>query len=167
MSRGKTISIIGGIIVAVITILISSAFLTSEDNDNELVVEPDITNPLMSERITSGPFQIDKSQYLIGNNIFIRVHGLAPQEKGQIVFLRPLNQTHFDVYKTISFDGSKSTGFNHHFKPDLSRGLKVCTTDELTGTWRIVFQGTSYDSLSFEILDEILRGEEEYYGDIC
>ena len=57
--------------------------------------------------LTSGPFQIDKSQYLLGENIFVRVGNLAPNEKGQIAFLRPMNETHYSVYTTIPFDGAK------------------------------------------------------------
>jgi len=43
---------------------------------------------------TSGPFQIDRSEYAIGEKIFIRMGGLQMGEKGDIAVMRPLNDTH-------------------------------------------------------------------------
>ena len=117
--------------------------------------------------LTSGPFQIDKSQYLLGENIFVRVGNLAPNEKGQIAFLRPMNETHYSVYITTPFDGAKKNSFNQYFTPDLSRALKICTADDLIGTWKIVFQKTNYENISFEILNKTLPGEEDYYISVC
>ena len=119
------------------------------------------------EWLTSGPFQIDKSQYLLGENIFVRITNLAQNEKGQIAFLRPMNETHYSVYITIPFDGAKKNSFNQYFTPDLSRALKICTVDDLIGTWKIVFQKTNYENISFEILNKTLPGEEDYYISVC
>ncbi len=124
-------------------------------------------SPTVSVWLTSGPFQIDKSQYLVAENIFVRVGNLAPNEKGQIAFLRPLNETHYSVYNTIPFDGEVNSSFNSYFTPSLSRGLKICTIDDLIGSWRVVFQGVDYESLSFEIINEILPGSEKYYEPSC
>ena len=41
---------------------------------------------------SSGPFEIDRTKYLIGEKIFIRIGELDTNEKGQIAFLRPLNE---------------------------------------------------------------------------
>ncbi len=117
--------------------------------------------------LTSGPFQIDKSQYLLGENIFVRITNLAQNEEGQITFLRPMNETHYSVYTTILFDGAEKNSFNQYFTPGLSRALKVCTVDDLIGTWKIVFQKTNYENLSFEILNKTLPGEEDYYISVC
>ena len=124
-------------------------------------------SPTVGDRLTSGPFQIDKSQYLLGENIFVRVSNLAPNEKGQITFLRPLNETHYSVYTTIPFDGAKKNSFNQYFTPNLSRALKACTVDDLIGTWKVVFQKTNYENLSFEIINEILPGEEDSFKPFC
>jgi hypothetical protein len=112
---------------------------------------------------TSGPFEIDRSRYVLGENVFVRVHDLQPQEKGQIAFLRPLNETHYSVYKTIHFDGSNKLTFNQYFKPDLSRILGTCTKNDLLGDWAVVFQGTNHTNLHFEIVDQIVPGTEENY----
>ena len=58
---------------------------------------------------TSGPFQIDRSKYLIGEKIFMRINDIDVNDKGQIVLLRPLNDTHYSVYQTIPFDGMNKT----------------------------------------------------------
>ena len=119
------------------------------------------------EWLTSGPFQIDKSQYLLGENIFVRITNLAQNEKGQIAFLRHMNETYYSVYTTIPFDGAEKNSFNQYFTPGLSRALKICTEDDLIGTWKVVFQKTNYENLSFEILNKTLPGEEDYYISIC
>ena len=124
-------------------------------------------SPTVRGWLTSGPFQIDKSQYLLGENIFVRVGNLAPNEKGQIAFLRPMNETHYSVYTTMPFDGKDKSSFNNYFTPALSRALNICTIDDLIGSWRVVFQGTDYENLSFEIINEILQGSEKYYESFC
>ena len=124
-------------------------------------------SPTVRGWLTSGPFQIDKSQYLLGENIFVRVGNLTPNEKGQIAFLRPINETHYSVYNIIPFDSEVNSSFNSYFTPALSRVLNICTTDDLIGSWRVVFQGTDYENLSFEIINEILQGSEKYYESFC
>jgi len=115
------------------------------------------------EWITSGPFQIDRSEYLLGEKIFVRVGGLSSEEKGQIAFLRPLNDTHHSVYLTISFDGSERNGFNQYFQPQLSKNNGFCTVDAFVGEWRVVFRGTEYADLTFKITEDILPGDESSY----
>ena len=123
--------------------------------------------PKDREWITSGPFQIDRSEYLIGEKIFVRVGGLSPEEKGQIAFLRPLNETHNSVYLTISFDGTERNGFNQYFQPQLSKNNGFCTVDDFVGEWRVVFRGTEYADLTFKITEDILPGDESSYEPVC
>ncbi len=123
--------------------------------------------PTSTDWLTSGPFQIDKSQYLLGENIFLRVFNIPPNEKGQVAFLRPLNETHYAVYTTYPFDGETKNTFNQYFTPGLTLQLKICTVDDLIGTWKVVFRGTDYENLSFEIINDILPGSEEYYEPAC
>ena len=119
---------------------------------------------------TSGPFQIDRDKYSLGELVFLRIGDLQPGENGQVVFLRPSNGTHYEVYKAIPFDGSKP-GFNQYFRPDLSRGLGICTIDDLLGEWRVVFRdinGTKlYENLSFEIVNKTIPGDEDLYVPAC
>ncbi len=119
------------------------------------------------EWITSGPFQIDRSEYIIGQKIFIRIGELDLDEKGQIAFLRPLNETHYSVYQTIPFDGMKKPAFNYYISPSLSTVFEICTLDDLVGEWAVVFRGTSYPNLKFEVTNEILPGEEDAYVPVC
>jgi len=124
-------------------------------------------SPKPREWITSGPFQIDRSEYVLGEKIFIRIGGLSYEEKGQIAFLRPLNSTHYEVYVTIPFDGAKKPAFNYYIEPQLSKTRGFCTVDDFVGNWRVVFRGTDYPNLEFKITDEILPGKEDSYHPVC
>ena len=119
------------------------------------------------EWLTSGPFQIDRSEYALGENVFIRINSLEPTEKGQVAFLRPLNDTHNSVYLTIPFDGSKSS-FNQYFTPDLSAVREICSIEDIAGEWTVVFRGTNYDNIKFTLSDKMfLPGEESRYEPVC
>ena len=107
---------------------------------------------------TSGPFQIDRSEYAIGEKIFIRIGGLDFQEKGQIAVMRPLNDTHNSVYLRIPFDETKKSGFNTYLEPQLSKTRGLCSVDDIIGRWSLVFRGTDYPNLYFEITDRIVPG---------
>ena len=185
------IPIIFGIIVVIgvvsVTIGNSSELMEVEDTmDRELRPSEEITpevqekldeiekinleneySPNDREWITSGPFQIDRSEYILGEKIFLRIGGLSFEEKGQVVFLRPLNDTHYSVYLTIPFDGANKPAFNYYLEPDLSKIRGLCTVDDLVGDWRVVFRGTNYENLEFTVTEEILPGDEEYYEPVC
>ena len=119
------------------------------------------------EWITSGPFQIDRSEYALGENIFIRINELDPTEKGQIAFLRPMNATHYSVYITIPFDGTNPS-FNQYFTPDLSKLRGICSIEDIAGEWTVVFRGTDYENIKFTVSDKIfVPGEESRYKSVC
>ena len=119
------------------------------------------------EWITSGPFQIDRSEYVLGEKIFLIIGGLNYDEKGQVAFLRPLNETHHSVYETIPFDGAKKNAFNFYIQPQLSARNGICNAEDITGNWTVMFRGTNYPNINFEITDKILPGDEEYYEPVC
>jgi hypothetical protein len=123
--------------------------------------------PKEREWVTSGPFQIDRTEYVLGEKIFLVIEGLEQYEKGQIAFLRPLNDTHQKVYQTIPFDGSKKNIFNYYIEPDLSKSSGICSIDDIVGNWTVVFRGTNYDNLEFEVTSQILPGEDENYKSVC
>ena len=133
-------------IVGAVAIIIIAGYVSMPPTDNE------ITN----DWISSGPFSIDKKQYLLGENIFLITTALQPQEKGEIQFIRPSG----DIYRTVPFDGQLRTDFNHYFTPFPSAALKVCSDDDLVGSWFVKFQGTNYESIEFEIKNEYLEGQE-------
>ena len=124
-------------------------------------------SPKPREWITSGPFQIDRSEYAIGEKIFVRVGELGFEEKGEIAFYRPLNETHHKVFITIPFDGSKISGFNQYFQPQLSKINGYCTVDNFIGEWKVIFRGTDYPNLEFKITENIVTGDEDSYESVC
>lgn len=126
-----------------------------------------VYTPKDREWITSGPFQIDRSEYVLGEKIFLIIGGITPDEKGNITFLRPLNDTHYSVYLNIPYDGQQKNAFNYYLQPQLSAANGYCTVDDFIGEWRVVFRGTDYSNLEFRITDEILPGDEENYSPVC
>ena len=124
-------------------------------------------SPKDREWITSGAFQIDRSEYVLGEKIFLRIGGLGFDEIGQAVFLRPLNSTHYDVYLTIPFDGSDKSAFNYYLQPQLSKFRGFCSVDDFVGDWRVVFRGTDYSNLEFKITEDILPGDDEDFEPVC
>lgn len=117
--------------------------------------------------IGSGPFEIDKASYVLGEKIFVRVSGLAYDERGQMLFLRPINDTHHATYKTIDFDGSIKPAFNQYFDPELSRLNGICSADDLLGEWIVLFGNTQYQPLRFQITDAMVPGSEKYFEPVC
>ena len=149
----KAVSV-GGIIAIVIIIIVTVGFSMPVSD-----TETRKTN----EWISSGPFSIDKQEYLLGENIFLQVDNIQMHEKGEIQFIRASG----DIYRTIPFDGSKSSEFNQYFTPFPSRSLKVCSSDDLVGTWTVKFQGTNYKPITFEMKNEYLEGEEWKFVNDC
>ncbi|MEC4849342.1 MAG: hypothetical protein RI100_09165 [Nitrosarchaeum sp.] len=115
-------------------------------------------SPKPREWLTSGPFQIDRSKYAIGEKIFLVIGGLNGNEKGQIAFMRPLNDTHYSVYMTIPFDGMKKDIFNYYVEPQISKTKEICSIEDIIGKWAVVFRGTNYPNLYFEITDNVVPG---------
>jgi len=191
----KNINIAIPIVVVIIIVIVGVIALTNQESDvievedafdKELRPNEEITPAVQAkmdekekinleneytqkdrEWITSGPFQIDRSEYILGEKIFVRVSGLSSEEKGQIAFLRPLNDTHHKVYLTISFDGTERNAFNQYFQPQLSKINGFCTVDDFVGEWRVVFRGTEYTNLTFKITEDILPGDESSYEPVC
>jgi len=184
MKMGLVMIIAGGIgILAIISALILMPYQESDvaevedtfDKEIQPVEIPEIQErldeiqrianetdykPLPREWITSGPFQIDRSEYAIGENIFIRIGVLEFNEKGQIAVMRPLNATHYSVYMTIPFDGSEKSTSNTYFGPQISKTKGICSVDDIMGKWSLVFRGTNYPNLNFEITERILPGTD-------
>ena len=193
MRKGVVIGIVGGI--AIIAVVLGVVFAFNQESDiieietvldRELIPDEDIApevqakldeiekinleneySPKEREWITSGPFQIDRSKYVIGEKIFLVIGGLEYEEKGQVAFLRPLNDTHNSVYLTVPFDGAKKNAFNYYIQPQLSKTRGLCTVDDIMGDWTVVFRGTDYKNLKFEITDKIIPGDEGSYQPVC
>ncbi len=153
----KNIGIVSSVVIGVIISVIVVFTVFNEQDEN--VIQP---GPFEGW-IGSGPFKINKQQYKLGEQVFLSVDGLKPQESGNIIFMTP----NLVQYQTIPFDSGKKADFNQYFKPTTSRALKICSVDDLVGEWTIIFQGVAYKQLKFEIIDEFIPGDEVHYEKVC
>ena len=138
--------------------------LKKEKLENDKSENPFI--PKEREWITSGPFKIDRSEYVLGEKIFVNIDQVNKDEKGKVIFLRSVNSTHHVPYHTMPFDGSGQRN-NYYFTPDLSELRKICSADEIIGNWKVVFQGTEYSDLNFKVSAKIMPGYEYRYEPMC
>ena len=139
--------------------------IKSDKLENEKLEKPYM--PKEREWITSGPFKIDRSEYLLGEKIFVTIDTLNVNEKGKVMFLRPINSTHYSPYHTMPFDGSGQRN-NYYFTPDLGIMEGICSVDDLIGNWKVIFPGTEHLGLEFKVTNEILpSGNEKRYESVC
>ena len=141
-------------------------FLEIEEKYNQ-IVEKNLENEYnIREREwqKSGPFSIDRKEYALGEKIFLVIQGLQLNENGQIAILKPLNQTHYSVWKTFPFDGKISESFNVYFEPKLLKLQEICDKNDLLGNWVMVFRNTDYENIRFKIIDSIVPGDEELFN---
>ena len=134
--------------------------VTEKIEEIEKIADENEYEVLPREWQTSGPFQIDRSEYALGEKIFLRIGGLQFQEKGQVAVMRPLNDTHYSVYLTIPFDGADKDAFNYYLEPQLTKTRGLCSVDDVLGKWALVFRGTDYPNLNFEIINKTLPGTD-------
>ena len=123
--------------------------------------------PLPRTWPSSGPFKIDREKYILGEKIFVIAEDIPLDVKGEIKLVRQMNSTHYKLWNTFTFNGIDKSSFNIYFEPMLSESKNICSVDDLTGDWFMIFEGTDYDSLSFKMLDVIIPGMESRYVPIC
>ena len=122
--------------------------------------------PKDREWIQSGPFVIDRSEYVLGEKIFVNVGNLPENIKGEIRFEKIFNSTHNHKYKALKFDSSKpQSNFYLSIYPSIPKGF--CTSESLVGEWEVIFDGTPYEKLKFEILDKMIPGMENQFKPVC
>ena len=143
MKQKKVIPIIVIVVAAIVSAIYFYDIQKSSDENK-------------SQWIISGPFAIDKPRYKLGENVFLTVHGLKPNEAGNILIVRPNG----DMWTTIPFNDTLKSDFNYYFKPDTSAVLKIYNPKDLVGAWKMIFQGLTYEPLSFEIINEFIPGTE-------
>jgi hypothetical protein len=131
-------------------------------------------------RPASGPFQIEKYEYYLGEKIFFNARNIPVDVKGEIIFFRPApewateNIKKFDgipadliskkaKYIGIEFDGTNKQDFNKFFEPRLNDWGGVCSKDQIVGEWIIIFHGTQYESIYFTILNYTMPGDTRDY----
>ena len=122
--------------------------------------------PAPKEWINSGPFFIDRSEYWLGEKTFINIEQVDENTRGEMIFAKVINSTHDKIYKRIIFDGSKKQN-NFYLAIYPNAFKKICTTDDLVGEWEIIFTGTNFEKLKFQIKDQIIPGMEDKFEPVC
>ena len=148
-------------VITIIIIIIAGILITF--NPNEELPE----NEIQEEWIRSGSFEIDKSEYKMGDKIFLSTTNLLPEDKGIVQFLRPLNDTHNESYIRIPFDGKEKTQFNYYFEPRFHQFKGLCSIDDIAGNWIVKFIGTQYEDINFEIFAQSSSWDERTFEPIC
>jgi hypothetical protein len=135
-------------------------------------------------RAASGPFQIEKYEYYLGEKIFFNAIDIPIDQKGEIIFFRPeLDRSNKKIkeiegipeeliskkikYIGIEFNGENKQSFNKFFEPRFSEWNGVCSTKDIVGEWIIVFLGTQYENINFTILNETMPGDTRTFEPIC
>ena len=164
------------VIVAIISIIIISSGIVIfnlylEDTKLERVSQQDSeTNHI--ELINagwsnSGPFYVDMQEYLIGDKIFINTRDLPVEDKGEILIYRPYNNTNSKLYLEIPFDGNSKQVWNYYFTPEQKSYKEICSVNDLLGEWTVVFSGTDYPNLYFEIINQTNAWDKRDYSPVC
>ena len=149
------------IIPIIIVIIIAGALITFTPNEEES------KNKIEEEWIKSGPFSIDRTEYNLGEKIFIVVDGLKQEDKGKVIFFRPLNSTAWSNYITMDFDGTNKAEFNLYFEPQLSEIKKICSINQLLGQWVVKFSGTEYPDINFKIMNQTSSWDTRTFDPVC
>ena len=119
-------------------------------------LQTSVPEELKTQWIISGPFAIDKPKYKLGENIFLVVSNLKPDETGWISFVRPNGLSYTD----IPFNGTLKDHFTFYFTPTTSVIKKIYKPEQLVGTWTVIFHGVTYQPLKFEIENKYIQGGE-------
>ena len=150
------------VVITIIIIIIIAGILIAFTTNEEMP-----KNEIEEKWIKSGPFEIDKEQYHIGEKIFLTVKDLSPEDKGIVEFLRPINDTHHKSHIKIPFNGMDKEQFNYYFEPRLFELKGICSIDDIAGTWIVKFVGTQYENINFEILAQPSSWDEREFEPVC
>ena len=167
-------SIIGIIVgIAIVGIAIGGAIEFNAEREREGV----------PWREGSGPFQIEKYEYYLGEKIFINAVDIPADAAGEVIFFRPTSTPDVEKfegleeisedkittktkYLAIKFNGENKQNFNRYFEPSLNEWKGICSRNDLAGEWVIVFQGTQYENISFKILNQTASWDERTFETI-
>ena len=59
---------------------------------------------------------------------------------------------------TIPFDGAQKSAFNYYIDPGITKTRGLCSVDDIAGKWAVVFRGTNWPNLNFEITKDVVPG---------
>ena len=106
-----------------------------------------------------GPLQINKDKYLLGENVFVILKDLRPQDKGTVQIFSPGGI----LYDEWGFNGEERDFQKKYFKPQLLKSKQLCQKDELVGQWTVMFEGYDMAKLHFEMLKDTLPNMEHQF----
>jgi|TARA_B110000467_G_scaffold67426_1_gene61385 hypothetical protein len=149
------------IIPIIIIIIIAGALIILIPN------EETSKNKIEEKWVKSGPFEIDKEEYNVGEKIFLSTNDLAIGDEGVVQFLRPINDTHHKSYMKIPFDVKDKSQFNYYFEPKINQHQGICSTDDIAGNWVVTFSGTQYENIHFKILNQPSDWDDRSYEPVC
>jgi len=157
------------IIPIIIIIIITGALIIFTPNEETPAnnIEETPANNIEEVWVKSGSFEIDKSEYKMGDKIFLSTTNLLPEDKGLVQFLRPINNTHNESYIRIPFDGMDKTQFNYYFEPRLNQLKGICSIDDIAGNWIVKFLGTQYEDINFKISKQTNDWDTRLFEPVC
>ena len=106
-----------------------------------------------------GPLQINKDRYLLGENVYVSLKDLRPQDVGSILFITPGDV----IYDEWGFNGKERESQKKYFKPQLLKSKDLCEKEKLIGEWTVMFRDYEEVKLYFEMLPDILPNQEYQY----
>jgi hypothetical protein len=106
-----------------------------------------------------GPLQINKDKYLLGENVYVTLTNLRPQDQGTVQFFAPGGI----LYTEMGFDGEVRDSQKKYFKPGLLKSKNLCEKKDLIGTWTVMFEGYEQAKLYFEMTPNILPNQESHF----
>ena len=106
-----------------------------------------------------GPLQINKDKYLLGENIFVVLKDLRPQDRGSVQFFTPDGT----LFTEMGFNGENRDFQKKYFKPALIKSKNLCEKEQLIGTWTVMFRGYEEAKLYFEMMPDILPNQESHF----
>ena len=108
-----------------------------------------------------GPLQINKDKYLLGENVFVSISNLRPQDMGAVQFITPTGI----IYDEWGFNGMERESQKKYFKPQLLKSKNICEKEKLIGQWTVMFKGYDMAKIHFEMTPDILPKMEYQYVD--
>ncbi len=160
------------IVIPIIIVIIIAGVIAF--NLEQEIIEEEIIEAVQWR--TSGPFQIEKDEYYLGEKIFINVNYIPKEVSGEIIFFRPaadgINKypKEFEGISTelistkvkylgIEFDGKNKQSFNRFFEPSLNEWRGICSANDIVGEWIMTFSGTQYEPIHFTVLNYTMPGD--------
>ena len=106
-----------------------------------------------------GPLQINKDKYLLGENVYVILKDLRPQDKGSVLFITPGGI----LFDEMGFNGENRESQKKYFKQSLIKSKNLCDKEDLIGQWTVMFRGYEMSKLYFELLPDILPHQESHF----